>query len=426
MILDRQGRLVWFSPVTEGKPFDFNAQSDQDRPVLTWWQGTVTGAHGLGVGEIADSSYKTITTVTAGDGLVTDLHELNSDLVGHGADHCLRDDDCQPVVRGSEAQRARCLSATRRRSTWRPERSCSTGEAWITCHCRRASRPAGEPKGTFDYFHINSVAEMDDGNLLISGRNTWALYKVDRSSGKVIWRLNGKRSNFSVSQRHASTGSTTRGQNGHSGLTRVRQRGAQEGAPVPRPVADRSTPTRCTSSLVQAYIHPARFLSNTLGNVQLLEDGRVFIGWGDQPYFSEFAPDGTLLLDGQLPVGVRSYRAFAANWVGQPAEPPRVVAKANPAGGFVVYASWNGATEIDKWTILAGSHKSSLTPGRLAALGRLRDADRRQLVRALTSPSSRPTATERNWGAQRSCRPERDNSHVTDNAQTAGRLPKRL
>ena len=50
----------------------------------------------------------------------------------------------------------------------------------------------------FDYFHINSIAETPDGNLLISARNTWALYKVDRSNGNVLWRMNGKKSDFSM------------------------------------------------------------------------------------------------------------------------------------------------------------------------------------------------------------------------------------
>ncbi|MGH2927224.1 MAG: arylsulfotransferase family protein, partial [Solirubrobacteraceae bacterium] len=99
----------------------------------------------------------------------------------------------------------------------------------------------------------------------------------------------------------------------------------------------------------------------TQGSMQSLPDGRVFIGWGDQPYFSEFAPDGTLTLDGQLPVAVRSYRAYTADWVGRPQAPPRHLARQNPAGGFIVHASWNGATEIAGWAVLAGSTKSSLT-----------------------------------------------------------------
>jgi hypothetical protein len=114
--------------------------------------------------------------------------------------------------------------------------------------------------------------------------------------------------------------------------------------------------------LVRAYVHPAGFLAVTKGSMQRLPDGRVFVGWGDQPYFSEFAPHGALLLHGEFPFGIRSYRAFVGDWIGRPAEPPRIVSRHNPAGGYVVYASWNGATEIDRWTVLAGADKSSLDP----------------------------------------------------------------
>ena len=95
--------------------------------------------------------------------------------------------------------------------------------------------------------------------------------------------------------------------------------------------------------------------------MQLLADGRVLVGWGNLPYFSEFTPDGTLILDGQFPVGDQSYRAFTADWTGHPTGKPAVAAGANPAGGSTVYASWNGATELDSWTVLAGSSASRLS-----------------------------------------------------------------
>ena len=115
-------------------------------------------------------------------------------------------------------------------------------------------------------------------------------------------------------------------------------------------------------SLKQAYNNPAGFTATNQGSVQLLADGRVFVGWGDQPYFSEFAPDGTLLMDGQLPLNVQSYRAFTYDWTGKPPEPPQVAVRANTAGGFVVYASWNGATEVQRWMVLAGNVASRLEP----------------------------------------------------------------
>ncbi len=48
----------------------------------------------------------------------------------------------------------------------------------------------------FDYFHMNSVHETEDGNMIASGRHINAVVKIDRSSGDVIWRLGGANSDF--------------------------------------------------------------------------------------------------------------------------------------------------------------------------------------------------------------------------------------
>jgi hypothetical protein len=98
--------------------------------------------------------------------------------------------------------------------------------------------------------------------------------------------------------------------------------------------------------------------------VQVLPDGEVLVGWGNLPYFSQFAADGTLILDGQFPVGDQSYRTFTSAWTANPTDKPAVAARVNPAGGSAVYASWNGATKVDTWTVLAGK-----TPGALARVG---------------------------------------------------------
>jgi arylsulfotransferase ASST len=57
---------------------------------------------------------------------------------------------------------------------------------------------AGGGGGTFDYFHINSIEVDHDSNLLVSARNTFTVYKIDRSSSELIWRLGGKKSNFEM------------------------------------------------------------------------------------------------------------------------------------------------------------------------------------------------------------------------------------
>ncbi len=108
-------------------------------------------------------------------------------------------------------------------------------------------------------------------------------------------------------------------------------------------------------------MHPARLLAANQGSMQVLDNGRVLVGWGNLPYFSEFLADGTLVLDGQFPVGDQSYRSFTADWTGHPTDSPAIAARVNQAGGSTVYASWNGATELDSWTVLAGKTAMALT-----------------------------------------------------------------
>jgi hypothetical protein len=78
--------------------------------------------------------------------------------------------------------------------------------------------------------------------------------------------------------------------------------------------------------------------------VQRLPGRGVFVGWGAEPYATEFAADGALVYDLRMPEGAISYRAFRLPWVGRPAEPPAVA-----VDGGRAYASWNGATEVAAW-----------------------------------------------------------------------------
>jgi hypothetical protein len=121
-----------------------------------------------------------------------------------------------------------------------------------------------------------------------------------------------------------------------------------------------------TATLVREYTHPDKVPSATQGNVQVLENGNVFVGWGSEPVFSEFNSDGELLFSAGLPAepspNVDSYRAFRFPWSGQPQKLPDMVAETGPEEEVTVYASWNGATEIDEWQVLAGPNRGQLRP----------------------------------------------------------------
>jgi hypothetical protein len=359
MMVDRQGRLIWFHPVaTKLKPFDLNTFTVQGKSALTWWQGELASSHGNGVAVAVGSDYSVIQRIRAGDGLQTDLHELNITSRGTALVTAYQQTTADLKAMGGSGTHAVFSGHAQ-------EIELSTGKVlfeWSSLdHVGLEETYMAKPTTdqVLDYFHINSIGETSDGNLLISGRNTSTLYKVDRSSGEILWRLGGKKSDFSF-----GTGAEFHWQ--HDGRAwndttySVFDNGANATEKRSRGVLLDVDESARTANLIQAYLHPAAFLSQTLGSVTRLDDGRVFVGWGDQPYFSEFAPDGALLLDGQLPIGVRSYRAFTVDWVGQPTGKPTVIAKQNPAGGFVVRVSWNGATEVARWQILGGPSASRL------------------------------------------------------------------
>ncbi|HUB70139.1 MAG TPA: arylsulfotransferase family protein [Acidimicrobiales bacterium] len=358
MILDRAGRLIWFMPITAA-PFDFNSQIYEGRPVLTWWQGELVTDYGQGVGKIASSSYDDQKTLRAGDGLLADLHELQITEAGTALITAYGTVSADTASAGGSPKGTVADSHVQ-------EIDVATGKVlfdWASLdHIPLVESYVNAPKsGVYDYFHVNSIAEMEDGNFLISAKNTCALYKLDRSSGRVIWRMGGKRSDFRILPEAEFYYQHDARPHGPTSIS-VMDNGY---APV------RADPTRALVlkvdegakevALAHAYRHPAGFPSGSQGNVQLLPDGRVFVGWGNQPYFSEFAADGALLLDGQFPIGYHSYRAYCLDWTGAPTGLPAVAVRVNPAAGSVVYASWNGATGVRRWTVLAGADPTSLT-----------------------------------------------------------------
>lgn len=360
MMVDRQGRLIWFEPISSPlKPFDFNAYSVQGKSALTWWQGKLASSHGDGEGMAVDSGYREIQKIRAGHGLETDLHELNITSRGTALVTAYQQTNADLRSIGGPSSHPVFTGHAQ-------EVDLSSGKVlldWSSLdHVAIAETYMGKPTDSevFDYFHINSVGETSDGNLLISGRNTSALYKVDRHSGEIIWRLGGKKSDFSFGT-DAGFHWQHDGRAWSDTMYTVFDNGANSSETRSRGLLLNVDESVKSASLIQEYLHPAAFVSPALGSVTRLDDGRIFVGWGDQPYFSEFDPSGAMLLDGQLPVGVRSYRAFTVDWVGKPSGKPAVVARQNPAGGFVIRASWNGATEIARWQVLGGPSPSRLT-----------------------------------------------------------------
>jgi len=112
--------------------------------------------------------------------------------------------------------------------------------------------------------------------------------------------------------------------------------------------------------LAQEFVHPTNVVSVSQGNTQLQANGNAFIGWGSAPVFTEFNSSGDLLFNGRFPQGGSSYRASRFPWIGNPSDSPVAVVQKGEGSAYSVFASWNGATEIATWEVLAGDDPNQL------------------------------------------------------------------
>ena len=371
MIIDDLGQLVWFRKDgylgEGGYAMDFKAQRYQGRPVLTWWEGKIVKGHGVGEYLIFDSSYQEITRVRAGNGYQGDLHEFH-----------ITPQDTALITIYEETRRD--LSSVGGPEDGEvvegiaQEVDIETGEVLFEWHSfdhadfsESYSKPdffldKGKP---FDYFHINSIDIDHDDNLLISARNTSTVYKVDRETGEVMWRLGGKKSDFEM-------GPGTRFAHQHDarrqpdGTITILDNGSHPWAEneESRGIVVELDMDEMTASLVREYTFPDKLRASSQANMQVLPNDNVFIGWGRKPLFSEFSNDGELLFNAIFPGRCQTYRAFRFPWNGQPNEDPAVAAEPGSNDEVTVYASWNGATEVATWQVLAGPN-----PGRLKSVG---------------------------------------------------------
>lgn len=353
MIVDGAGRLVYFHPV-HAAVTDFKVQAYDGKPVLTWWEGDVSSL-GIGFGRhrLLNTGYRTIATVSAGNGYQADLHDFritarNTALVTAFA-----------PVRVNLARYGGERSATLLDSVAQ-EIDVKTGLVMFEWHAfghvplsdsyvraPRAARP-------YDYFHLNSVQLQSDGNLLLSARNTCAAYEVSALTGGIVWRLAGRRSTFTLGRgvrfywqhdiRRQPDGTISVFDDGATPKEESQSRGL---------VIALDTKRR-TATLVHQYTHPTPLLAFSQGSMQPLTGGNVFVGWGQVNDISEFSSSGQLLFDARLASG-GSYRAFREPWSAQPLSAPSLAVTAAGHGRVSAYASWNGATDVARWQLLAGA-----------------------------------------------------------------------
>ena len=361
MIVDNEGELVYYRPGIETA--DFKAQSYRGKPVITWWQGPFnTGGYTEGIFVIANPRYRVIERVRAGNGYRGDLHEFQLTARGTAYIPAYRA-VVKNLSRIGGPKRAAVLDSVVQEIDVRTGLVVWEWHSMGNVGLKESMVPVPKtPDQAFDYFHINSINEDADGNVLISARNTSAAYKVSKRTGRVLWRLNGTNPSFTpgpgteTDWQHdfqpRPDGTYTIFDNASAPPVREQSRGL-----VIRPDLERGT-----AELVRSYSHPDGVLTSSQGNMQTLPNGNVMIGWGSEPYMTEFSQDGEVLFDANYAARNSSYRIYRMPWVGLPKTRPAIASRAVEGEGVRVWASWNGDTRTRAWRLLAGPSRKGLKP----------------------------------------------------------------
>jgi EmrB/QacA subfamily drug resistance transporter len=361
MILDSHLQPVWFRPVPkQDVAGNLSLQVYDGKPVLSWWQGTITntGATESGEDVVVDQHYRPIARLQATDGWVVTLHELV--IRGHNAWVTANKNIPMNLSRYGGAYNGALIDSAVQ------EYDLTTGKllySWdalkhIPLNDSRASLPTnGFP---WDAYHVNSINLPGDGTFVVSMRNTWAAYKVNIASAKIEWTLGGRHSSFKLGK-----GADFEWQHdvvvypGSPLVTlfddhccQITGGGTYVSPTAPsRGLVLKLDQRTHAANLAGQYSHGANFDAEYMGSLEPLPNGNEMVGWGSAPFISEYDSSGNVLLDARLPGSDISYRATVEPWVGLPVDPPAGAARRS-AGRTIVYASWNGATQVRSWRVL--------------------------------------------------------------------------
>ncbi|KAK8196091.1 hypothetical protein M8818_007243 [Zalaria obscura] len=361
--------LVWANS-SYGQTFGIRVQEYKNENYITFWSGKPQSqGYGRGYYIMLDSSYNIAYNLTAKNvSVLGDMHEFQLTDAGTALITVYEPMSYNLTSYGIE-------------DGWIvtsifQEIDIATNDlifSWSSIDYFNTTTSYADPGSTgdaednpYDYFHINSIEKDSEGNYLISSRHCHMITYINGTDGTPIWTLGGKLNDFE----DLSDGNATnfawqhdaRWYGNSNTVLTVFDNGAADWV-------DTENATRglrleldydaMTVTLQQDYLSPDGILSESQGSVQPLDNGNVFMGYGNNAAFTEYKHDGTVVWDVQFGIignaSVQSYRAYKMNWTAYPAWDPSIASKDGS-----VYVSWNGATEVKSWALLASNETMKL------------------------------------------------------------------
>ncbi|HEY1285725.1 MAG TPA: aryl-sulfate sulfotransferase [Solirubrobacterales bacterium] len=143
-----------------------------------------------------------------------------------------------------------------------------------------------------DVFHINAVEPVGDNAVLVSMRHTDAIYKIDKATGDVLWKLGGTPTPESLEVINDPRGDYPFG--GQHDVRRLEDGSItvhdnNTGLPNrPRAVRYRIDEDEGTATLIEAFNDPEAPSSGFVGSARRSPDGSWLICWGGNSLVTEF------------------------------------------------------------------------------------------------------------------------------------------
>ncbi|KAK8200679.1 hypothetical protein M8818_005994 [Zalaria obscura] len=374
-IYDKFGNLIWdgYGVVGSENAHDFRPCTYEGAPHLCMSQMNQQFGYGIGQAMIINSDYKPVATVNTG-GNVPPADEHEFQLLNNGETAILSAYEVIPadlsyfnITTGQGWLSQGVFQEVNVTSgevvfEWFSTNHVDPSATQILPNKTDVGGTGFTPASPFDYFHINSIDKAPSGNYLVSGRHVCTLYYINATDRSISWRLSflgdsdftlqGFNFSFQHDVRIVSENATSTilsiFDNASNGFTSTSAYSAG------KVIALDHTANTATLLSETVFPGPEPLLSTSQGNTQLLSNGGVFHGWGDQAFVTEHAANGTAVLQAQFADGsAMNYRAFTSPWVSIPCcTVPDVYAYAhNSSAATSVYVSWNGATEVASWRV---------------------------------------------------------------------------
>jgi hypothetical protein len=198
--------------------------------------------------------------------------------------------------------------------------------AWDQIDVRDQASFIDLSSSSFDFPHMNSLDVDTDGHILLSSRSTSECTKINKDTGRFIWRLGGAHSDFTfVNDPLLGTRNQHCFRRAGTNTYMIYDNGDQHNPSQSRGVQYTLDLTNKTATIVWQYppTTTPSIYGWYMGNVQLLTNGSRLINWAvyNLPKLTEIAPNGTKVFEMNWVNQYETYRVWRCPWRGVALQP---------------------------------------------------------------------------------------------------------